>query len=351
MKVINKDVNKVSKEPDIIDKVGNGGIQGFKYTKKATSFSKKIFGVIDLFTEVPAAFDEIFLALKSFKIIKGMLALPKLGKSALKIIKPKISITNRVIAGWKIIKSTKKIVGAVETVFSYLQKLKVLTKADLAWTKVTGIIFLPITFISTIFATYKFGKQTEFYVNFSKRVKVAKRQGPEALCQELLAQEKTLKKFKVITKKAELKPRLKNILKALKSENKEIAQKAKDETIQIAKSLRNRASEHVGILALKTNLKIAGAVMTIIALACPPAAAGLTLAALPVAAASVGTFIYSKWVPKNEIKPGEQRLIFATIFKGGRRFKKGIQHLATQFQIKIAELVKTPKLPKALAAA
>ncbi len=338
------------KKPDLIDKIGTTGIQGFKYTKKGSSFSKKIFGVVDLFADVPAAFDEIFLALKSFKIIKGVLALPKLGKNAIKIIKP-TSITNRIFAGWAIIKSTKKIIGAVETVFSYLQKLKVLTKADLAWTKVTGVIFLPVSFISTIFASYKFGKQTEFYVNFSKRIKLAKHQGADTLCKELLEQEKTLKKFKVITKKSELKPRLKNILSELKSEHADIREKAKSDSFQLAKSLRNRASEHVGILALKTNLKIAGAVMTIIALACPPAAAGLTIAALPVAALSISNFLYRKWIPRNEIKPNEQRLFFASLFKGGRKIRKGIQNLAIQLQKKVAELAKASKLPQTAASA
>ncbi len=309
------------------------GLLGFKYVKKAKSLSKKVIGIVELLAYVPPAFDELFLALKSFKIISGMLAVPKLKKNIIKIFKPNSAI-NRILSVWAVVKSSKKIVGAVETVFTYLKKLNVLTKADLAWTKVTGYIFLPVTFISAVVSGYKFGKQVEFYVHFAKRVKVVKNLGAPQLCQELLDQEKKLRKFKVVTKQASLKPQLITIQEKLKAPSSEGQQQASNEVRAIAKVLRNRACERVGIHGLKTNLKVTGAVITIISLACPPAALGLTIAALPIAAISIACFVYAKNIPKDAVRPDEPRLFFATLSKGGRKLEKAIHNFTMKLQSK-----------------
>lgn len=313
--------NIPNKSPDVIDKAFDAGVEGFKYTTKATGLLKSVLKVVDKFDEVPAPLEEALVAFKSFKIIKGVLALPKLGKSVIKVIKPS-SIEDRFFTGWKIIKSIKKIVGAVETVFYYLQKLKLISKVALAWTKITGYIFLPVTFISTGISTYQLGTKIKEMNEFRAKIKELKRAGPNSpeevtsrICRHLLSQIKPLRKMKIITKECSLKDRLKTILVQLGSDNAHIRQLAADEGKIIRKRLKDRICEHVGVAAVDTSLSVAGAACTVLSLACPPAAIGLTIAGLALTVVALANLAYSKFIPKGDIFADEKRMLFSRVFK------------------------------------
>lgn len=331
----NNQVNQVDNYPkksqDMIDKAFDTGIEVFNYTTKATGLMKGVLKVVDKFDTVPAPLEEALVAFKSFKVIKGMLTLPKLGKSVIKIIKPS-SLEDRFFTGWKIIKSIKKVVGAVETVFYYLQKLKIVTKAALAWTKITGYIFLPITFISTAISTYELGAKIKDMNAFRAKIKHIKQAGPNSpeevtsrVCRHLLTQIKPLTKMKVITKDCPLKERIKGILLRLTSDNAEVRQLAADEGKLIRKRLKDRICEHVGVAAVDTSLSVAGAACTVLSLACPPAAIGLTIAGLALTVIGLANLAYSKFIPQGDIFDGEKRMLFSRVFKGLRTASNAVE--------------------------
>lgn len=313
--------NIPAKSPDLIDKAFEAGVEGFQYTTKATGLVKKVLKVVGEFDEVPAPLEEAFVAFKSFKIIKGVLALPKLAKSVINVIKPS-SLEDRFFTSWKIVKCVKKIVGAVETVFYYLQKLNLISKAALAWTTITGYIFLPVSFISTGISAYQLGTKFKEMNEFRAQIKQVKQAGPNSpeevtsrVCTHLLGQIKPLRKMKIITKDCPLKDRLKTILTQLKSDNAQIRQLAADEGKHIRKRLKDRISEHVGVAAVETSLSVAGVACTVLSLACPPAAIGLTIAGLALAVIGLANFAYSKFIPQGDILDSEKRMLFSSIRK------------------------------------
>jgi hypothetical protein len=327
--VNNNDTNK--KKPDIIDEVAKTGIKGFNYTSKLNGLVKSTLKIVDTFDKVPAPLEELMVAVKSFKIIKGMLAIPKLCKSVIKVMKPS-SVENRLLNGWGIIKSVKKIVGAVETVFYYLKKLNLVSKAALTWTTVTGYIFMPVTFISAGLTTYKFGKITKQMTDFRAQLKQAKRAGDgssvevsKRVCALLLTQVKPLGKAKVITKECPLKDRLKSILTRLKSDNEEIRLLAADEAKLIRKRLKDRISEHVGVAAVDTALATVGVVATILSLVCPPAAVALVIVGLASTVLGLANLAYSKFIPQGDIFATEKRMLFSHMFKKMRTATRAIE--------------------------
>lgn len=320
-----------NKKKDPVDRVAEAGIEGFKLTTKVTKLAKKVVKVADLFAHIPGEIDEVFIAIKSFAIIKGMLAIPKLFKSAIKVVTA-TDLKSKLMAGWKTIKSVKKIVGAVETVFYYLKKLDLISKASVAWTTVTGYIFMPLSFIGAGISAYELTEKALFLKSFRGRIKVAKAQehAATAVCNEILASQKKLKEFKVITKECPLKDRLKAILTKLKSRNAKARKAAEAETTLIQKRLKDRISEHVGVAAINTSLSVAGCASTVISLACPPAAVGLTIAGLAMTVIGLATFAYSKFIPQGDILETEQRMLFSRLFKGARHLSASIQNLLPQ---------------------
>lgn len=343
--LVNNDV-KNNKSTDKIDEVAQTGIKGFKYTSKLKGLVKKTLNVVDLFDKVPAPLEELLVAVKSFKIIKGMLAIPKLCKSVIKVVKPS-SLEKRLMSGWGIIKSVKKIVGAVETVFYYLKKLNLISKADLAWTTVTGYIFLPVTFISAGITTYKFGKITKQMTDLRAQIKEAKKAGDPSrvevskrVCVLLLTQVKPLGKAKIITKECPLKDRLKSILTRLKSDNEEIRQLAADEAKFVSRRLKDRISEQVGVAAVDTALATVGVVATILSLACPPAAAALVIVGLVSTVIGLANLAYSKFIPQGDIFATEKRMLFSHVFKRVRSATKLIQAVTHRLAERVQNLVK-----------
>ncbi len=296
-----------------VDRAAEVGLLGFSATKKVAKLSDKTVKVADAFTAVPSAVLEVNVAFKVLKIINGMLTLPKLYKNAVAIF-TSIDIKGRLVAVWGVIKSVKKVVGAVETVFGYLYKLEVISKVSLAWTVITGYIFMPVSVIGTIISGVQLKQKITYLSGFHAQVKASKHK-PHTLCRLLNNEQQALRKMSVITGACPLEARLSNILKHLKSSNKAIRIKAKRESQFLAKKIVDRGAEQAGIAATKTTLATIGVGMTVLSLACPPAAVGLTIAGLVVTVVSVATYFYSKFVPKGDILDTEKRMLFGHIYK------------------------------------
>lgn len=320
------------KKPDIIDRAMEHALAGFKYISKVSSLFKASVKVSDAFTKIPGAVDEVTTALGAFKIIKGMLAIEKLIKSIIKVCKPG-DLKKRILAGWTVIKSTSKIVKGVEAVFKYLKKLDLIPKSALAWATVTGWIFLPVKFISTALSVYKTSQKVLFMRGFRNRIASCKQPGQDALttaqrvCKQLLAEEKQLKKAKVITKETTLKPRIKNIIADLTSANEAVRQNAVADAKTISTCLKNRVREQVAVATVKSSFKTISAASKIVGMTCPPAEVPLVILKLVLKVASAGAFVYSKFIPKGEITAKERPMFFALQFKAMRRMEKAF-HVA-----------------------
>lgn len=313
----------IKPNPDLIDKAYDTGVQGFKVTKKIVKVGKGVTKVADIFTHIPGYVDEALVTIKSFKFIGGVLAVRKLCKSCVKVIKPGM-IQSRAYAGWKIVKSIKKIVGAVGAVFYYLRKLNLITKAALAWTAVTDWVFFPVSFISAALTTYDCGKKGLFLHQFRGRIKQEKLQGTKVevatrITNYILSERKALGKLKIISKDCPLKNRLHDVLVKLKAYNALTRAQGVREAKMIRSRLKNRITEHVGVAAVDTAIAVAGVTSTILGLTCPPAALALTIGGLGLAVIKLASFAYSKFIPMGDIFEDEKRMLFARIAKGARR--------------------------------
>ncbi len=330
----------IKKKSDPVDTAFRHSVLGFKYTSKVTSLFKSSVKVSEAFTKIPGQIDEVITALSSFKIIKGMLSIEKFMKSILKVCRPG-DLKKRLFAGWSVIKCTKSMVGAVETVFKYLKKLQIIPKSALAWATITGYIFLPIKFISAALSVYKTSEKVLFMRGFRSRIALCKQPGADRVdnatrvCKQLLIEEKQLKKVKVISKEASLKPRLKNIISDLNNENSEIRQKAAAESKCIATCLKNRVRERVAVAAVKTSLKTVGCACKIVGMTCPPAEIPLLIIKLALKVTSFGALCYSNFIPKGEITWNEKPMFFALQFKTMRRMQKALQVALAKIHIPI----------------
>ncbi len=341
------------KAPDIIDRVYDAGVEGFGYVSDAAGLMKSAVKVASEFEEIPGPVNQVLVACKSFKFIKGMLSLPKLYKSAVSVIKPG-DLETKFFAGWGIAKAIKSIVGAVETVFYFLNKLDLISKASLAWTTVAGYIFMPMTFISAGISAYELRGKVKYMNAFRAEIKEAKHAGrrhtpvdvSKRVCEYILTQEKPLRKIKVITENCPLKDRLNDVLARLRDGNFETRMKAAEEGKIIRKRLKDRISEHVGVAGVSTSLSVAGVACTVTSLACPPAAVGLSIAGLALGVVGIANSAYSKFIPQGDIFDTEKRMLFSRVFKTGRvagsaikasagRFQHNVQSVAQKFALRL----------------
>lgn len=325
------------KGPDFLDKAYEIGNNVFEYADEAVGLVGDAADVVKEFSTSPSGLDEFLVAAKSFKIIKGVLAVPDLVKGAIKVITAE-KLKDKLFGGWSIIKAAKKIVGAVETIFYYLSKLNVISKAATAWTTITGYVFMPIAFIQTGISAYELGKKVKFMNSFRQELKLQKQTGSqkfEDIVQRsvtyILTQKKALRKIEVITKSCPLKDRLNGILARLKSDNAEIRAKAAEEGKMIKKRLKDRISEQVGIAAVGTTLSTAGVASTIIGLACPPAAPGLAILGLVLTVVGIANLAYSKIVPQGDIFDTEKRMLFSSIRKATKVAIRAIKASCVRF--------------------
>lgn len=348
------------KEPALTDKAYEVGLQIFEYADEATGLVADAAGVAKEFTKIPKGLDEFLIALKSFKIVKGMLAIPELVKGVFKIVTAE-KIKHKIFGGWSVAKAAKKIVGAVETIFYYLSKLNVISKASTAWTTITGYVFMPISIISTALSTYELGKKIQFMNSFRSDLKQLKhgsgrpqRNVAIKTVTHILSQDKSLRKMEVITKSCPLNERLKNIICRLKSTNEKTRAQAADEALLIKKRLKDRISEQVGMAAVGTAVSTAGVASTIIGLACPPAAPALAILGVVLTVVGIVNMAYSKMVPQGDIFDTEKRMLFSSIRKGVkcvvREIKAACTKLACQVQ-KIAQKITNGLAYKAALAA
>jgi hypothetical protein len=335
-----------SKKPGLIDKVGMHASVAFDYASKAASLVQGSAKVVGGFTKVPHGLGEFTTALKSIKIIKGMLAVEDIIRAVVKLVKA-TTLKSGVSASWKVIVAADKIVGAVETIFSYLKELKVLSSASLAWTSITGYVFLPVSIISTGIAGYQLAGQSKFMTVFNaslKQLKVEHAASSHTLatkvCQELLVQEIHLKKFKIITKSCPLKSRLEGIVARLASDKIEEQKEAAAEVKFIKKCLKDRVREQVGIAAVRTSVATAGVACTIIGLACPPAAPVLAIVGLVLTVVGIANFAYSKFVSKGDVQAGEKRMVFAKARKGIQKATRALSTSCTRFAQRLQNIAK-----------
>ncbi len=320
--IVNVDAN-VEKAKSPITKVVKTGVSGFKEVSKTSKLGKKIVKVLDKLSELPAIIDHILLGMKSFKIIKGALAVPKLYKKSLKIVKPE-SPYDKFLTIYGVVKCVKKVVGAVATALGYLKKLHVVTKAALAWTAITDIIFLPLTFIKVGTSAVTLAEKVTYLKDFKSKTDFEGLSGSgrstvdviTEVCQNIISEEKKLRKMKVITKACPLKKRLKNVIGNLQNANEAISKKAADEGLFIAMRLKDRIREHVGMQAVKTSLNLGKAAMVVLSLTIPIAAVPYAIVGLAFAAIKFASYIYAKFIPNGDILPTEKKMFFARIADG-----------------------------------
>ncbi len=302
------------KSPDFLDRLFETGVEGKKFIAKLSSLHDKILRVASVYAAVPGALNEVSIALRSLKIITGLLAIPKLCKQVMSAIKAE-NASCRFFAVWGAINSTKKVIGTVEGVFYYLNQLQIIDKAALAWTTIVGYIFLPISIISTGIQGYQFGKRLTHMRTFNMELRSIKQcessDKAKKLCKLLLSQQKQLKTYKVITKECPLKERLTSILDRLEKNNKE----AETELRHIKRCIKNRVREQAGVAGTKTVLSTGGAVASILSLACPPAAVALAIAAVVMGVLSLATFVYSRTIPNGDFTENEKTLLFTRMHK------------------------------------
>ncbi len=294
------------------------------FTKVVSIFKKSVKLTLKLIKN-HEHLEEALVAIKCFKLIKGLMAFPKLCYNVYKIFKPEGNLRTKVITAVKIYKYSKNVVGLVKTVFYYLEKLHLISATAMAWTKITSWVFLPVSFMTTLVTSYKCGEKIKFMSDFRSNLKLVKH--TESLTEPdinvrrvklLLKELPKLHKFKVITKDCPIKDRLEGILVNLRSENAEIRKSAGQETKRIKDSFKQRISEHVGVAALDTALSAAGCVCTILSITCPPAAVGLVIAGLAMAVIGLGNFAYSKFIPHGDVVKDEKPMLYARVFKGAR---------------------------------
>lgn len=310
----------IQSRKDRFDRVAEVGQEGYDYATKAVKVTKKAIKIAIAFGNTMSALSEVVTAFKAFKIVKGCSSIPPLCKYTIKALRPG-DLKKRLFAGFKALKSVKNIVRAVETIFNYLNKLNVVSNAALAWTTITGYIFMPLTFISAGIAGYQLTEKAKFQKAFREDLSEAKATGASTLVKHIMAQEPRLRKMRVITKNCPLNDRLKGILTKLKSSNAAIRNQAKDETLFIKKRLKDRLREQVGVAGVATSLSTAGVATTIVGLACPPAAPILAAVGLGLTVVGIANSIYSKFIPKGDIFETEKRMLFSGIVKG-------VQHAA-----------------------
>ncbi len=308
------------------------GFKVFSKTASILSYSTKIVGV---FSKIPNELGETVSALKCLKIIKGMLAITVIPKVIIKLVKADGGKT-RFFQTLKLANCISRIVSAVETVFFYLKELKVVSSEALAWTNITGYVFLPLSVIGTAVATYQLKEIVSYNNEFRAKFKVLKTADQTHTCKLLIAEEKHLRKYKIITGECPLNGRMQSILSRLTSDNVEIKKGAHDEAIKIRKCLKNRLTERVGFIGVKTSLSIAGLACTVISLACPPAVIPITVISLVIAAAGIANFAHAQFVPKGDITDGEKRMFFTATCKKAKNIAKAMQNAYRQLVQKIA---------------
>lgn len=317
----------------------------FKCVTKAASLVQGSTKIVGGFSKVPHELAETTTALKSLKIIKGVLAIADLPRFVVKVVRS-TDLRTRLLSGWKVVGCVDKIVSAVETIFYYLKELKVLSGADLAWTTITGYVFLPVSIISTGISGYLLAEKSKFMSGFNAKLKQIKVEHSASevvatkVCQELMVQEKHLRKFKIITDECPLKSRLEGILVKLAAENAAIKKEAADEVRFIKKCLKDRIREQVGIAAVKTSASTIGVACTIIGLACPPAAPALAIVGIVLTVVGIGNFAYSKFVPRGDIQVGEKRMFFAKARKGVQKAVRAVDVSCMRFKLRLQAVAK-----------
>ncbi|MCE5295268.1 MAG: hypothetical protein LLF94_11750 [Chlamydiales bacterium] len=327
--------NNIPKQIDPIDEAAKTGIKGIKVTKKVSKVFKGVVNVVELFEKIPYAVEETLVAIKTFKIIGGMLAIPKLVKSAGKVKKAKGPEAQFMIT-YKIVKCFKKIIVGIETTIYYFAKLKIVTKAALKWTEFTDKIFAPLTFISSGLTAYEFGKKVKALRSFRSELSLAKKgahtphEKAVKTNAHLLTQIKTLKKMKVISKNCPLKDRLKDIGNRLEIHDPKAIEDAK----HLRRSLNNRITERVAAAAIETALEAVDLTSTLLDIAYPKVAAidtGLTITSLATTLLGITNKAYTQYIPTGDIMSDEKPMLLTRVYKTVRSGHKALLNTVKRF--------------------
>lgn len=296
--------------------------EGFKNTCKGLKVAKATTGVIEEFSNLPDIISDIFKWTKPFKIIKGGLACKKAVSATQKIISSTDPI-DKAWAGWALVKSIKKIVGAIETIGKYLKDFNLIGKEMLRWTEVTGYIFMPITYISTGIAAYDFHKINSLMNDFRANTKVKKGdivdenrlEAMKKAIRYVNKEYKAIQKAKVISKECNIKDRTQRILDRLISENGRDQEEAFKEGSMVLKRLKDRLASHVVSSGIGASLSTLACASSTFALAMPAATAPVAIIDLVCVLAGTANYALSKFIPDGDIFEEEQPMFYAHVFK------------------------------------
>lgn len=325
--------------------------EGFKNTCKGIKLAKATSGVIEEFAELPDIISDIFKWTKPLKIISGGLACKKAVSATQKLITATDPI-DKAWAGWALIKSIKKIVGAIETIGKYLKEFNIIGKEMMRWTEITGHIFTPLSYISTGIAAYDFHKINSLMTDFRANTKVKK--GDAVDNERLEAMKKAIRyvnkeykaiqKAKVISKECNIKERTQRILDRLISENGRDQEEAFKEGSMVLKRLKDRLASHVVSSGIDASLSTLACASTTFALAMPAATAPVAIIDLICVVAGTANYALSKFIPDGDIFEEEQPMFYAHVFKefnkAGKQLSSALEGVTSIVQEQFAEAQK-----------